>query len=147
MWDWTKFDCSAWVIFNDWSTDHLRERQLCMLIVNINCHLFNNLFVMSSRVVSVFQHRCKASTHLHWSRGCSVWLLCFTAWSRWREIVSLCVRMCVWERDKESDTNNETVLKTLTRNWMQDDILIIIEQLNVTLLKNAGWCSLGRAAQ
>lgn len=46
--------------------------------------------VMSFRVVSVFQHRCKASTDLHRSRGRSVWLLCFTTWSEWREIVSVC---------------------------------------------------------
>lgn len=55
-------------------------------------------FLISCRVVSVFQHRCKASTHLHRSRGRLVWLFCFTARSRWREIVS------VWRKDGETWT-------------------------------------------
>lgn len=45
---------------------------------------------MPYRVVSVFQHRCKESTHLQWSRRRSVRILRLTAWSRWREIVSVC---------------------------------------------------------
>ena len=108
--------------------------------VVVMCDLCNTvtLFFMSSRVLWVFQHRRKASAHFHRPRGRPVWLLCFTAWSRWREIVSV----CDGNKGKEAllIKQSEYLHTQKDARWYVDDNWVI-------LLKDAGWCSVGRATQ
>lgn len=79
--------------------------------------VFKMFFVMSSRALSVFQHRCKAPAHIHRSRGRAVRLLRLAAWSRWREIVSL------WGRQSNINCHNMYTKRAM------DDILMMNELL------------------
>lgn len=114
----------------DWPTRPiLKSYNLLSLWYFVICVIMSS--VMSFRVLSVFQHRCKASAYFHWSRGCSVWLLCFTTWSRRREIVSVC-----WKMKKEKQVIK---LHNSYTKRMYDDVLMINDWYCSRMLVGAPW--------